>query len=103
MDGSRSALEMRSKARDDAMTDDATRDDAMNSMLERAGPPTMRADFGPCPQDRDGRAAWELANAIACGEYARDSEADRAERAGVFEPARDAEDGLHSARDRGDV
>ena len=26
----------------------------------------MRADFGPCPQDRDGRAAWELANAIAC-------------------------------------
>jgi len=25
----------------------------------------MRADFGPCPQDRDGRAAWELANAIA--------------------------------------
>ena len=36
-------------------------------------------------------------------EYARDSEADRAERAGVFEPARDVEDGLHSARDRGNV
>ena len=26
----------------------------------------MRADFGSCPQDADGRAVWELANAIAC-------------------------------------
>ena len=27
----------------------------------------MRADLGPCPRDPDGRDAWELANAIQCG------------------------------------